>query len=92
MLLAKKPHCRILPVLCLAKSCAEAFFVSSAHLGMALIKTNSQMTLPNDFFSLGGSAEKDNRYTLQQCSQGSISKQGEELIGGLLGRDKFAKI
>lgn len=75
---------------CLSSAWLKA--VSSAHLGVALIKTNSQMKLPNDFFSLGGSAEKDTRYTLQHCSQGSLSKQGEELIGSLLGRDKFAKI
>lgn len=46
----------------------------------------------NDFFSLRGSTEKDNRYTLQHCSQGTLSKQGEELIGSLSGRDKYAKI
>lgn len=87
-----RKHCKTLPFLCSAKSCAKAFFMTSAHLGMALIKTNSQMMLPNDFFSRGGSTEKDNRYTLQHCSQGSLCKQGEKLIGSLLGRDKFAKI
>lgn len=88
----QKIHRKILSFLCPAKSCAKAFFMSSAHLWMVLIKTNSQMMLPNDFFSHGGSTEKDNRYTLQHCSQGSLCKQGEKLIGSLLGRDKFARI
>lgn len=86
MLLAEKT----LTVLCLTKSYAEAFFMSSAHLEMELIKTNSQMMIPNDLFSLGGSAE-DTGDTLQHCSQGSLYKQGEELIGSFIGRDELMK-
>lgn len=65
--------------------------MSSAHLEMALIKTNSQMTIPNDLFFLGGSAE-DTGYTLQHCSHESLYKQGEELIGSLIGKDEFMKM
>lgn len=49
------------------------------------------MMIPNDLFSLGGSAE-DTGYTLQHCSQESLHKRGEELIGSFIGRDEFIKM
>lgn len=58
---------------------------------MALIKTKSQMMIPNDLFFLGGSAE-DTGYTLQHCSQESSYKHGEELTGRLIGREEFMKM
>lgn len=49
------------------------------------------MMIPNDLFFLGGSAE-DIGYTLQLCSQESLYKQGEELIGSLIGREEFMEM